>query len=95
MLKLEGDLKISEDLLEALQDVSVKLPPNLMVYALHPLEAALIDYIRGLEHGTIRELEIANSLPMSGQLQNSVVVKKLRFRELAEKFGHYDKDKRK
>lgn len=95
MLKLEGDLKISEDLLEALRDVSVKLPPNLVIYALHPLEAALIDYMRGLEHGVIKQLEIANSLPMSGQLENGIAIKKLRFHELAEKFGHYDTSKRK
>ncbi len=83
-MKLQGEVQLSVQLDQLLKDKTLHLPPDSIIYILHPLEAVLIDYMRALGHGTITELQIANSLPMSAKLQQGITIQKLRFMDMLE-----------
>jgi len=90
-MKLQGDVTLDKHLDQVLQGKTLYLPPDSIIYVLRPLEALLIDYIRALGHGTITELQIANSLPMSAKLQQGITIQKLRFMDMLGVKNHQEK----
>jgi len=82
LMKLQGEVQLSPQIDQLLKDKTLHLPPDSIIYVLRPLEAALINYIRELGHGTITKLEVANSLPMSAKLEQGISIQKLRFMDM-------------
>ncbi len=83
-MKLRGEVQLSPQIDQLLKDKTLHLPSDSIIYILRPLEAVLIDYMRALGHGTITELQIANSLPMSAKLEHGITIQKLRFMDMLE-----------